>query len=376
MKIIGIIAEYNPFHNGHIYQINKIKELYPESIIIAIIGTCFTERGDISIINKWNKTKICLENKIDIVLELPTAYSIQSADIFAEYSIKILNEFKIDYLSFGTETNNIDLFQKLAQIQLNNINYQKDVKSLLNEGINYPTAMSKALEKYSDIKINKPNDILALSYIKEIIKNNYNIKPLNILRKDNYHQLNDKSNIVSANQIRNDLINKKNISKYIPKNELNLLYKNISLNNLLPYLKYKIYEDNEIDKIHYISEGIDKRLIKEINNINTWEELTNKIKNKRHTYNRINRSLIHILLNIKEDITKEIPYIKILGFNKKGQSYINKIKKEIKLPIYYKYKPNINKIYDIENKTTKIYSLIVNDKELIDKEYKNNPIIK
>ena len=376
MKVIGIIAEYNPFHNGHIYQIKKIKEQFPDSIIIAIITTCFTERGDISIINKWNKTKICLDNNIDIVLEFPTAYTIQSADIFAEYGLKLLNEFKIDYLSFGTETDNTDLFQKLATIQLNNIKYQEDVKKFLKDGLNYPTAMSKALEKYSETKIIKPNDILALSYIKEIIKNNYKIKPLSIKREDNYHDLKNKDIIVSANQIRNEFINNKSIDKYLPKEEINLLYKNISLNNILPYLKYKIYESITLDDIQYITEGIDKRLIKEINNVNTWEELTYKIKSKRHTYNRINRSLIHILLNIKENINNETPYIKILGFNKKGQSYINKIKKDIKLPMYYKYKPNLNKIYDIENRTTRIYSLIVNDKELISNEYKNKPIIK
>ena len=376
MKVIGIIAEYNPFHNGHIYQIKKIKEQFPDSIIIAIITTCFTERGDISIINKWNKTKICLDNNIDIVLEFPTAYTIQSADIFAEYGLKLLNEFKIDYLSFGTETDNTDLFQKLATIQLNNIKYQEDVKKFLKDGLNYPTAMSKALEKYSETKIIKPNDILALSYIKEIIKNNYKIKPLSIKREDNYHDLKNKDIIVSANQIRNEFINNKSIDKYLPKEEINLLYKNISLNNILPYLKYKIYESITLDDIQYITEGIDKRLMKEINNVNTWEELTYKIKSKRHTYNRINRSLIHILLNIKENINNETPYIKILGFNKKGQSYINKIKKDIKLPMYYKYKPNLNKIYDIENRTTRIYSLIVNDKELISNEYKNKPIIK
>ena len=374
MKVIGIIAEYNPFHNGHIYQIKKIKELYPDSIIIAIISTCFTERGDISIINKWNKTKICLENDIDIVLELPTAYAIQSADIFAKYAIKILNEFNIDYLAFGTETNKPHLFEKLATIQLNSTEYQNDVKTFLNEGLNYPTAMSKALEKYSKIKIDKPNDILALSYIKEIIDNKYNIKPLSIERSNNYHSLSSKGNIVSANQIRNDLLNKKRIDKYLPSNEIELLYKDISLNNLLPFLKYKVYESDSLDYA-YLTEGIDKRIIKEINNSNTWEELTNKIKNKRHTYNRINRSLIHILLNIKENINEYQPYIKILGFNKKGRSYINKVKKQFKLPIYYKYKPNINKIYDIENKTTKIYSLIVKDEELISKEYKNNIII-
>ena len=170
MKIIGIIAEYNPFHLGHLYQINKIKEIYPDSIIIAIISTNFTQRGDISIINKWNKTKICLDNNIDIVLELPYTYATQSADIFANGALKILNSMHIDTLVFGTEKDNINELIELAKIQIDNKEYDNIVKNYLSKGLNYPTAMSKALENISNIKIDKPNDLLALSYIKEIIK--------------------------------------------------------------------------------------------------------------------------------------------------------------------------------------------------------------
>ena len=163
MKIIGIIAEYNPFHLGHLYQINKIKEIYPDSIIIAIISTNFTQRGDISIINKWNKTKICLDNNIDIVLELPYTYATQSADIFANGALKILNSMNIDTLVFGTEKDNINELIKLAKIQIDNKEYDNIVKNYLSKGLNYPTAMSKALENISNIKIDKPNDLLALS---------------------------------------------------------------------------------------------------------------------------------------------------------------------------------------------------------------------
>ena len=166
MKIIGLICEYNPFHNGHIYQINKIKELYPDSLIIAIVGTNFTLRGDISIINKWNKTKVALSNNIDIVLELPTLYATQSADIFAYGALSILNKFKIDTLIFGSETNDIELLKKLANQEINNEKYNELVKEYINTGINYPTAMSKALYDITNIKIDKPNDLLGLSYIK------------------------------------------------------------------------------------------------------------------------------------------------------------------------------------------------------------------
>jgi len=377
MKIIGIIAEYNPFHLGHLYQIKKAKEMFPESIIIAIISTNFTQRGDISIINKWNKTKICLENNIDLVLELPTLYATQSSDVFAYAAIKILNEFKIDTLIFGSETNNINQLKELANIQLNNKDYDNLVKKYLDEGINYPTAMSKALKELSDITIDKPNDLLGLSYIKEIIKNNYHITPFSIERTNDYHETNINDNIISANLIRKLHREEKDITPYIPKYPQKYLYQNISIENAFNLLKYKLITDkSNLDKYLTVDEGIENRIIKYINKSSSWNKLVTNTKTKRYTYNKINRMLIHILLGItKEDNNKEI-YLRILGFNQNGRKYLNKIKKDISTPIYTSYKENINDIFDIEFKSTYIYSIITNDTSLIEQEFKNKPIIK
>lgn len=380
MKVIGIIAEYNPFHLGHLYQINKIKEMYPNSIIIAIISTNFTQRGDISIVNKWNKTKICLENKVDLVIELPTLYATQSSDTFAYASLKILNEFKIDTLVFGSETNDIDTLYNLANTQLNNKNYDILVQEYLNTGLNYPTAMSKALKKITNIHIDKPNDLLGLSYIKEIIKNKYNIIPISIKRTNNYHEENKnqlKNNIISANLIRKIHQDNIDISKYVPQITTKYLYKNLTINNAFNLLKYKIITDkNNLNKYLTIDEGIENRIIKYINKSTSWEELVNNIKTKRYTYNKINRMLLHILLGItKEDNNKDI-YLRILGFNSQGRIHLNNIKKDISLPIYTNYKDNLSNIFDIEFKSTYIYSLITNDNTLIEQEYKNKPIIK
>ena len=377
MKIIGIIAEYNPFHLGHLYQIKKAKEMFPESIIIAIISTNFTQRGDISIINKWNKTKICLENNIDLVLELPTLYATQSSDVFAYAAMKILNEFKIDTLIFGSETNNINQLKELANIQLNNKDYDNLVKKYLDEGINYPTAMSKALKELSDITIDKPNDLLGLSYIKEIIKNNYHITPFSIERTNDYHETNINDNVISANLIRKLHREEKDITPYIPKYPQKYLYQNISIENAFNLLKYKLITDkSNLDKYLTVDEGIENRIIKYINKSSSWNKLVTNTKTKRYTYNKINRMLIHILLGItKEDNNKEI-YLRILGFNQNGRKYLNKIKKDISTPIYTSYKENINDIFDIEFKSTYIYSIITNDTSLIEQEFKNKPIIK
>lgn len=377
-KIIGIIAEYNPFHLGHRYQINKIKELYPDSLIIAIISTNFTERGDISLLNKWNKTTICLKERIDLVIELPTLYATQSADIFAYGALSILNKFKIDTLVFGSETNNIDLLIELAKTQINNPKYPELVKNYLSLGLNYPTAMSKALKELTNIKIDKPNDLLALSYIKEIIKNNYPITPISIKRTNDYHANNieNNTNIINASLIREMFLNNQEIIPYIPKDTKELLYQNITLNNAYTLLKYNIINNKEVLSTYLdIEEGLDKRILKYLDTSNTWNELVNNLKTKRYTYNKINRTLLHLLLNIhKEDNTKDI-YLRVLGFNSKGRLYLKKLKKESNLDIFTSYRKNKSPLLDLEYRSTYIYSLITNDSSLIKREYQSKPII-
>lgn len=376
MKIIGLIAEYNPYHLGHRYQIKQIKEMYPESIIIAIISTHFTQRGDISIINKWDKTKIALEEGIDLVIELPTLYATQSADIFAYGAISILNKFKIDTLVFGSESNDTASLTKLANIQINNPEYDLLVKKYLDTGINYPTAMSKALKDIAKTTIDKPNDLLALSYIKQIIKNNYQITPISIKRTNNYHDKEIKSNIINATLIRELILKKEDITPYIPKITNNYIYKDISLNNAYPYLIYNIITNKDNLKLYMDDlEGLEGRIIKNINNSNNWNELVMNIKTKRYTYNKINRILLHILLNIKKENNNKDIYLRVLGFNQHGRNYLNKIKKNLDMELITSYKPNKSKILDLEFQCTYIYSLIVKDSSLIEKEYKNKPII-
>ena len=377
MKVIGVIAEYNPFHLGHKYQIDKIKELYPDSIIIAIVSTNFTERGEISILNKWDKAKICLDNNIDLVVELPTLYATQSADMFAYGAINILNNLHIDTLVFGTESDNLNDLITLAKVAINNQEYDLLIKKYLKEGINYPTAKSKALYDLTNIKIDKPNDLLALSYIKEIIKNNYKITPISIKRTNDYHGKEINSNIVNASLIRDLIKENKDISAYIPDGTINFINQNISINDAYPYLLYNLMiNKDKLDEYLLVDEGIHNRILKSINKSNNWEELVMNIKTKRYTYNKIKRLLIQILLDIKKDDNNLETYIRILGFNDKGRNYLNKIKKEINMPIFTNYKPNQLNVFDIEFKSTYIYALIVNDLSLIDKEYNNKPIIK
>lgn len=376
MYVIGVIAEYNPFHNGHLYQINKIKELYPDSIIVAVVSSSFTQRGDISLLNKWDKTQIALDNGIDLIIELPFVYSTQSSDTFAKGALEILNNLNIDTLVFGTERDTINELELLADIQINNKDYHNKVKKYLSQGLNYATSTNKALEDLTNVKVDTPNDLLALSYIKQIKENKYNIKCINIKRTTTYHGEEIKNNISSASNIRKLYLNNQEVNNLIPFNK-EKMYK-INMNKYLDILKYKVLsQDINIKKYQTIDEGLEARIIDNIVKSNTYEELIQNIKTKRYTYNKISRMLLHLIT----DFTKEeaqnisIDYIRVLGFNIKGQTYLNKIKKEINLPILTGYKKNISKVLDIELRITKIYSLFT-DNSLIKREYQTKPIIK
>lgn len=378
MKVVGIVCEYNPFHLGHLYQLNKVKEMYPDSIIIVVCSSNFTQRGDVSILNKWDKTRIALDYGVDIFIELPFGYTTQSSDIFAKGAIEILNHLKIDTLVFGSESDNAQELINLANIQLNNKEYNNIVKKYLDQGINYPTALSKALSDITNTTINKPNDLLGLSYIKEIIKNNYNIIPVTIKRTNDYHSKDINNNIINASLIRKLLLEKKDVTNYIPSNTYKYLT-SISLDDFYPYLKYQIINNsNKLNIYQTVDEGIENRIIKNIYNSLNYNELVMNIKTKRYTYNKINRMLLHILTNFTKEEAQniKIDYIRLLGFTNSGQKYLNSIKKDINIPIITRYKPKISKLLDIEFRTNSIYAYITNNYELIELEYSCKPIIK
>ena len=379
MHKIGIICEYNPFHNGHLYQIKKIKETYKDSLIIVCLSSCFMQRGEASILNKWDKTRLAIESGVDLVLELPFAFATQYQDIFAKGALTILNHLKIDTLVFGSECNDIELLKNLASIQLKDDGYNHLVKRYLDLGLNYPTSLSKSLFDITGVKLDKPNDLLALAYIKEIIKNNYDIEPFSIRRTSDYHNSNLDSDIVSASTIRKLLKDGVNVNNYLPYNIYDYLSE-IDEDKYFALLKYQIINNIDcLDKFQTVDEGIENRIIKYINMVNSKEELILKVKSKRYTYNKINRMFTHILTNFTKEDAKnlEIEYLRVLGFNTRGKNYLNKIKKEIGIPIINKYIPNMYKSLDIEFRVSLIYSLILKDKgdDFLKREYRNKPVI-
>ena len=374
MKKIGIICEYNPFHNGHIYHIEKIKEKWKDSIIILVMSGNYTQRGTVSILDKWDKTDIALKY-VDLVVELPFVFTIQSADTFAKGAIEILNSLNADYLVFGTESLNSENLDKIVKAQSKQ-NFNKLVKKYLNQGYNYPTSLSKATYHLTKIKVSNPNDLLGISYTKAL--KNTKIKPITIQRTNDYHSKVLKNKITSATSIRNAIKNKKNIKKYVPIETYNYLKQNTHFDeDYFEYLKYKIISEiDSLDKYFNVDEGIENRIKKYIYDSYNLEQLIEKIKTKRYTYNKINRMFTSILCGFtKKDAQKykNIEYIRVLGFNKKGQKYLKEIKKTSKIPIITKYTKKYS-LLAFELKVSYIYYLKEKDKVKI--EYKHKPIIK
>ncbi len=369
MNIVGIICEYNPFHNGHIYHLDKIKELFPDSLVILVLNGYFLQRGDVSIISKKDKINLSLMHDIDIILELPFIFGTQSADIFANTAVSILNYFKCEYLVFGSESNDINILNQITDYTINNKEeYDEKVKMYLDQGENYPTAMAKAL----NIDFNfKPNDLLGISYLKSIKQNNYQIKGVTIKRTNNYLDTNSDDSIISATNIREKLNNSCDITKYVPYPTLSYI-NNINLNNYFDNIKYKIITDKHLEDYLDVDEGIQNRLKKVINECLNIDDLIEKIKSKRYTYNKIRRMLIHILIGYtKEDNNNaKLEYIKVLGFNQKGKKYLNKIKKDINIPLT-PIKNSIQSNYEL--KSSALYDLITKGNNL-EFEISNKPL--
>ena len=380
MKAIGLICEYNPFHNGHLYHLNKAKEMFPHHAIIVVLGGNFLQRGEPSIIDKWDKTKIALEEGVDLVVELPFAFATQSADIFAKGAIQILNHLHVDHIVFGSESNDVTKLIKMADTQINNPIYDKLVKQYLSEGINYPSALAKALADLLDEKISTPNDILGVAYIREIKKLNANIIPVTIQRTNDYHGQDLDQSITSATSIRKALVDNNDITNYVP--EVTVPYLQGTLHFIEDYfsiLKYQIMINiNHLNDYMTVDEGIENRIAKYIISTTSVDELIHHIKTKRYTYNKIRRMLTHIMCNFtKEESLKyqNIEYIRVLGFSKLGQTYLNQIKKIIAVPLLTNYQKEL----DLELRTTAVYASILNEEDkvkLIESEYKNKPIRK
>lgn len=356
MKAVGIICEYNPFHNGHIYHIQKVKEKFPDSILVLVLNGYFLERGEISCISKQDKVKLALNYGIDLVLELPVVFGTQSADIFAERALEILNSLQVSDVVFGSECDDIQKITFYAKQQFHPT-FSNAVQEYLLKGYNYPSALAKAL---GEEKIIPPNDLLGISYAKAIIKNHWNIILHTIKRSNDYHDITSNNSIISASNIRNKILLQEDISPFVPFEILKKI-KKVDWDKFWKLLQFRILTDSDLSIYMTVDEGIEHRLKKCVLKASTLSEFVEMIKTKRYTYNRIHRMLIHILLGFTKEMNQHLTldYIRILGFRNTGKKYLNKIKKKLDIP----FQDLHSQIYQMEEIAAYLYDEITNSQE-------------
>ena len=403
MLKIGIVAEYNPFHNGHLYQIRRIKEIFGKDVlVVVVISGDFVQRGEISLLDKWEKTQVSLGCGVDLVVELPLYYSIQNAEIFSRMATKILDYLGMDIQVFGAEEANIVVLQKVLDLQKRQ-DYKDKLMKYMKKGNSYSTSQRLALKEYNLDGIVKSNNILALEYMREIENSNLKIKPYIIKREiSEYNEekvSKDREEFASASFLRNELekilnkfskekfdfekiknsIAKKNynfekkqsigekisleslknvkaeekifwkleeIQKFVPKKSFDIIFKNLEwkVNNringhkikekIFKIVKYKILteEKEKIMEIYDITEEIYARIYGIMLNSQKYIEFLKNTKSRNLSNKRVERIILNILLNIKADMMDfEINYVRILGFNKKGQEYLKEIRQNNKI---------------------------------------------
>ena len=394
-KVVGIIAEYNPFHNGHSYHIQNAKAQTGADFVVAVMTGNFTQRGNTSVINKWEKTKMALNGDADLVIELPTIYSVSSAENFASGAVKILNELGIvDTISFGMEANDVSTLNNIANVLVNEPpEYKAILEHELGKGNSFPKARENALMMYlNDIKryanvVKGSNNILAIEYLKALKKQKSSIVPFGVKREKVYY---NSTKIIdeyaSATGIRNLLLHNQleEVRKVVPAKSYSILLNNlrqgtyvldiIAYNDEIIY-KLRSMTVKQIANLPDVSEGLEY-LIKEVSNkTNNLIELINGIKSKRYTQTRIQRILLYALLGITKkdmEMSKKItPYIRVLGCSEKGKILLSQINSKAKvITSLKKYEVSnknkrfcigkqkaLNRMLEIDKMATDIYTI-------------------
>ena len=367
MLKIGIVAEYNPFHNGHLYQIRKIREIFGKNVlIVVVISGDFVQRGEISFLDKWEKTQVSLECRVDLVVELPLYYSIQNAEIFSRMATRILDYLGIDIQVFGAEEENIEILKKVLGLQKRQ-GYKDKLMEYMKRGNSYSTSQRLALKEYGLDGIVKSNNILALEYMREMESSNLKIKPYVIKREiSEYNEKKvseEREKFASASFLRNELerildefseekfgFDKEKsfekIQKFVPEKSFEIIFKNLEwkVNNgisgdkikegIFKIVKYKVLTEKKekIMEIYDITEEIYARICGAMIISQNYLEFLKNTKSRNLSNRRVERIILNILLNIKAKMMDfEINYVRVLGFNKKGQEYLKKIRENNKI---------------------------------------------
>ena len=375
MKAVGLVTEYNPFHNGHLYHLNKAMELTGADISVAVMSGDFVQRGEPAVLDKYTRTSMALNSGVNLVVELPVNYAVSSAESFAAGALKVLDYIKADSIAFGSESGDIERLSKLAHILCDNEDtLYKEISKYTVNGISYAAARQKVVEKLTDkdtaAMLTSSNNILAVEYLKAIIKNNYAIKPYTVQRQgDSYNDTDIRSEYASATALRENL-KADNISEYIPvkaglilSSNTNYIYpdditealftrlldilfassydKNVFIENVMQYpdvskeIAGRLYKS----AMDMITRTVPQRSESKDNWTFSFGSLCEYIKTKEVPLSRIKRALVRITLGLDKKRMEKYanePYIRVLGFDKKGQEYLSYIRKTVEVPLITK----------------------------------------
>ncbi|MFJ7728915.1 nucleotidyltransferase [Neobacillus sp. NPDC097160] len=401
MKSVGLIVEYNPFHNGHAFHLNASKEVADADVVIAVMSGNFLQRGEPALVSKWYRTKMALLNGVDIVFELPYRFAVQKAETFANGAVSILDAACCESICFGSESGNISDFNYTIEfLQEQQQPFEDHIHQFMATGVSYPKAVSLAFQQLSDSKkyldLAKPNNILGLEYIKAINQQKSMLRPLTVPRKNaDYHDEHFASEtIASATSIRkaifSDVDGKTEVDQYVPgptklllKEYLQHFHVFHQWENYWSYLQFRLLHcsPDELREVYEVEEGLENRLLAAALEAGSFYEFMQKVKTKRYTWTRLQRLCVHILTNTKKvDITSypvKASYLRLLGMTGKGKEYLNRKKREFSLPLVSKLSSFKGHEITLDIKAARIYSLGIPNQvknELIKQEFNQPPI--
>ena len=351
MKIVGLIAEYNPFHNGHKYHIEKAKEVTGADHVIVVMSGNYVQRGTPAIMPKHMRCEAALKAGASLVIELPVCYATASAETFAFGAVSILDKLGcVDAICFGSECGSIKNLQLISKILTDEpAEYKEALKFYLKAGNSYPLARQNAMTDYfnSDIAtpiLAQPNNILGIEYLKALYRMDSDMEPFTITRvSSHYHDEELQEEFSSASAIRNEIMNNEefNLEGQIPDESLDLLIDNHQLrypvytNDFSLLLKYRLLNETNESLCEYadVSEDLANRIINLRNNYLNFEQFCDILKTKDVTYSRISRALLHILLEIKKTDMTSIQHARVLGFRKDSTAVLSAIKETSSIPL-------------------------------------------
>lgn len=399
---VGIIAEYNPFHKGHLYQIQEVRKQFPEDPIIVVMSGDFVQRGGPALLSKWDRSAMALACGVDLIFELPLLYATQSAEIFAKGGISLLKSTGIvDHLVFGSESDDIDeLVSTAIVLSEEKPRFQATLKKYLKQGQSFPKARSLAMEEFDMTLPKGSNDILGVEYIKQIIVQEANIAPHAIKRQgSSYHSLSTNEEFASASAIRQLMYSHRThwhanppldqLHRHMPADTVKIMLQSpLSFDeDYFSLIRYFILRNfSDLPEIFDVKEGLEGLIYRSSLHATDLSHLLGAIKSKRYSMTRIRRILFNILLRIEKEAMREVldtndpPYLRILGFNERGRQCLNHIKKQSPAPLVNKpanFKPKNHfqqTLLSHQITAHNIYHMIRTPDTVLDSDYTHSPI--